>query len=179
MKETEFLQLDKLLLTQNSKIIHQVWFGTIPNKSSARKSYKKMTLYRESWLNKNKEWLRFEWDLEKSSFLVKLFYKEHLEMFKNYPYEIQRCDMIRYLILHRYGGWYADMDYYCNRPLNEAMGIYKNDIYFVQSPNGIIGQDTDHISNSLMYSIAKHPFWRQVMIELEKVKIILTTMESI
>lgn len=165
-----FLELDKFLLEKNGKIIHQVWFGTIPNKSSAKKSYKKMSLYRNSWIEKNKDWFRFEWNMEKSFILVKTFYPEHLEMFRKYKYEIQRCDMVRYLILHRYGGWYVDMDYYCNRPLDDAMGIYKNSIYFVQSPNGVIGQDDDHISNSLMYSIAGHPFWRQVMIEMEKVR---------
>jgi hypothetical protein len=91
-------------------------------------------------------------------------------MFEKYTYEIQRCDMVRYIILHRYGGWYVDMDYYCNRPLDQAMSIYNNNIYFVQSPNGTSFQDQDHISNSLMYSVRNHPFWRTVLIEMEKVK---------
>lgn len=165
-----FVEIDKFLLDKKSKILHQVWFGTIPNKKSAKKSYQKMALYRDSWIEKNSDWFRFEWDREKSIILIKMFYPEHLEMFQKYKYEIQRCDIIRYLILHRYGGWYVDMDYYCNRPLNEAMKIYKNDIYFVQTPNKVIVQDDDHISNSLMYSVAGHPFWRQIMIELEKIR---------
>lgn len=97
-----------------------------------------------------------------------MFYPEHAEMIQNYRYEIQRCDAVRYLILHRYGGWYADMDYYCNKPLDEAMLTYTNSVYLVQTPNSVIGSNDDYISNSLMYSIPKHPFWNEVMVDLQK-----------
>jgi mannosyltransferase OCH1-like enzyme len=168
MEKLDFVDLDHYLLSQNGHIIHQIWFGTIPNKSSAKASYKKLKNYRDSWIIKNPSWCRIEWDKNMCLHLVKTFFPQHLDMFKKYKYEIQRCDTIRYLILYRYGGWYADMDYYCNRPLDEAMSQYKNDIYFVQSPNRVLGQDDDHISNSLMYSVPRHAFWKQIMVELEK-----------
>jgi len=168
--DLDFIDLDNILIAQKNRIIHQVWFGTIPNKRSAKKAYQNLKLYRNSWKVKNPTWYIIEWNKDMCIELIKTFYQEYLEMFKKYTYEIQRCDMVRYLILHRYGGWYADMDYYCNRPLDEAMAIYDNNIYFVQSPNGVVGQDDDHISNSLMYSTKNHPFWRQVLIEMEKVR---------
>lgn len=163
----KFLDLDVALQKNKNRIIHQIWFGTIPNKSEAKKAYKKLHLYRDSWILKNPSWPRVEWSKDLCISLVKTYYPEHMEMFKKYPYEIQRCDAIRYLILHRYGGIYADMDYYCNRPFDEALSEYKNDIYFVQSPNSL-GDNNDHISNSLMYSRDNNPFWRVVMLELEK-----------
>ena len=166
--DLDFWDFDKYLLSQNGKIIHQIWFGTIPNKRDAKKAYQRLKIYRDSWIIKNPTWRRIEWDKKMISELIKNIYPEHDEMFRNYKYEIQRCDAIRYLILYRYGGWYADMDYYCNRPLDEAMSIYKNDIYFVETPNGIGTENYEHISNSLMYSIPLHNFWKQVMIELEK-----------
>jgi mannosyltransferase OCH1-like enzyme len=168
MSYLDFVDLDVYLLRQNERIIHQIWFGTIPTKREAKKAYDKLKIYRDSWVIKNPTWCRIEWNKKLCMDLIKTFYPEHMDMFKKYKYEIQRCDMIRYLILHRYGGWYADMDYYCNRPLDEAMNKYKNSIYFVQSPNTVIGQDDDHISNSLMYSVRNHSFWRCVMLELEK-----------
>lgn len=168
MSKIDFLQFDNFLSKMGGKLIHQVWFGTIPDRSAAKKAYKKLTLYRDSWKIKNPDWTIIEWSKPLCIELVKRFYPEHEEMFKKYRYEIQRCDTIRYLILHRYGGWYADMDYYCNRPLNQAMEKYQNDIYFVQSPNSVLGQDSDHVSNSLMYSVKNHPFWKQLMLELEK-----------
>lgn len=170
MSYLDFRDLDVYLLSQNGRIIHQVWFGTIPNKREAKKAYEKLKIYRDSWVIKNPTWCRLEWNKKLCIDLIKTFYPEHMDMFNKYKYEIQRCDMVRYLILHRYGGWYADMDYYCNRPLDEAMREYRNGIYFVQTPNTVIGQDADHISNSLMYSERNHSFWRCVMLEMEKGK---------
>lgn len=165
---TTFNMFDKFLLSQKGKIIHQIWFGTIPSKRQAKKQYEKLQYCRNSWASCNPSWNIVEWNKYMCTTLITTFYKKHLKMFKNYKYEIQRCDMVRYLILHRYGGWYADMDYYCNKPLDNAMEIYTNDLYFVQSPNNILTQNDDHISNSLMYSIPNNNFWRIVMLELEK-----------
>lgn len=168
MSSLDFDDLDRYLLSQNSRIIHQVWFGIIPNRKEANKAYKKLKLYRDSWKIHNPNWCHTEWNKPMCISLIKNFYPEHMDMFKNYPYEIQRCDMVRYLILHRYGGFYADMDYYCNRPVDQALAEYKNDIYLVQSPNGSVFQDDDHVSNSLMYSVKNHPFWKQLILDMEK-----------
>lgn len=164
---TDFDTLDAQMLAQNGKIIHQIWFGTIPNKRSARKAYEKLQYYRDSWKERNPNWYHIEWSKEMCKELVGKYFSEHAEMFGKYRYEIQRCDTIRYLILYRYGGLYADMDYYCNRPFDEVFEKYTNDIYLVQSPNGTALQDSDHVSNSLMYSRPKHPFWKKLMLEIE------------
>jgi len=167
MDQLTFEDLDQYLLKQNSKIIHQVWFGTIPNKISAAKTYKNLKPYRDSWINKNPEWFYMSWNLSNCNKLIKQFYPQHLQMFKNYPYEIQRCDAIRYFILHRYGGLYADMDYYCNKPWDEVVNKYPETLYLVQTPNNISSYKI-HISNSLMYSAVKnHPYWNSIFIEME------------
>jgi len=168
MSDLSLEDLDKILLAQEGRIIHQIWFGLIPNKQEAKKAYKKMKIYRDSWKTKNPTWFHIEWNKPMCIQFVNAFYPEHTDLFKNYSYEIQRCDAVRYLLLHRYGGWYADMDYFCNRPIDEAMTEYKNDIYLVQTPNMLILNEKDYVSNSLMYSVPKHPFWKQLMLELEK-----------
>lgn len=167
MLELEFNDLDNFLLSNRNKIIHQIWFGTIPNKKEAKKAYEKLKLFRNSWIIKNPTWFRMEWNKKQAETLVKTWYSEHYETYKGYKHEIQRCDFVRYLILHRYGGWYADMDYHCCKPLNDVMTAYCNDIYFVQTPNNYFG-NTDYVSNSLMYSLAGHTFWKQLLINLER-----------
>ena len=154
--------LDNYLLSQ-PKIIHQVWFGTIPNKHSARKAYEKLELYRKSWPEKNPGWVVHEWSKAQSLQLVKTHYPEHLDMYKRFKYEIQRCDAVRYFILHRYGGIYADMDYYCNRSFDDVLALYKNPIYLVQTPNRV----GKYVSNSLMYSVKGNVFWKKVFLEME------------
>lgn len=167
MEELSFEDMDQYLLNQNSKIIHQVWFGTIPNKREAAKTYKKLKVYRDSWINKNPKWFYVSWNLEKCEKLVKHFYPQHLEMYKKYPYIIQKCDAVRYFILHRYGGLYADMDYFCNKPWDEVIKKYPGDIYVVETPNNT-GNDKVHVSNSLMYSAVKnHSYWNSIFIEME------------
>jgi mannosyltransferase OCH1-like enzyme len=170
MFDLSFEDLDRYLLQQKGRIIHQIWFGTIPNKRVAKKAYEKLKRYRDSWKIKNPSWCHVEWNKDYCYDLIKYIYPEHTELYKQYKYQIQRCDAIRYFILHRYGGLYADMDYFCNRPFDEVLENYQNDIYFVQSPNSTIGQDNDHISNSLMYSKPNNPFWKKIFIELEQNK---------
>lgn len=163
MSTLDFEDLDTYLLQQKGNIIHQVWFGTIPNQRVAAKEYIKLRKYRESWSIKNPRWFRIEWDKIKSDKLVKTFYPEHYEMYILFPYEIQRCDMVRYCFLHRYGGLYVDMDYFCNKSFDLVQQRYKNDFYLVQTPN-VPGE---YVSNSLMYSKPNHVFWRSLLIDMQ------------
>jgi mannosyltransferase OCH1-like enzyme len=168
MKKEDFLEFDKKIITKN-KLIHQIWFGLFPSKKQASIDYKKMEKYRNTWLERNKDWERIEWNLEMCYHLIKEFFPEHYKTFKTYKYHIQRCDFIRYCILYRYSGFYVDMDYICNCNLNEILKKYNGDIYLVQTPNSYFFQEKDYISNSLMYSKTNNnPFWKILMIELEK-----------
>ena len=169
MDKLNFAELDDYLNScNNSKIIHQIWFGIIPNKREAAKQYKKLEKYRNTWLLKNPDWIYKCWDAKECLNVVKTFYPEHLDMYKSYKYEIQRCDAVRYFILHRYGGLYADMDYCCVKPWSDVINEYKGDIYFVETPNKI--NEQLHVSNSLMYSKKDNLFWKSIFIELEKYK---------
>src|SRR3989344_7475122 len=131
----DFDDLDRYLLSQNGRIIHQVWFGTIPNFTKAKKTYDSLKQCRDSWKIKNPKYFHIEWNKKMCIDLIKYFYPQHENMFKNYTYDIQRCDAIRYFILHRYGGLYADMDYFCNRGWDEVIEKYPLSLYLVQTPN--------------------------------------------
>jgi mannosyltransferase OCH1-like enzyme len=170
MEDLNFEDLDQYLLKQHSKIIHQVWYDNIlPNKQETHKEFEKLRNHRDSWLIKNPSWVYVCWNVKQGEELIKRCYPQHLEMYKNYPYPIQRCDVIRYFFLHRYGGLYADMDYHCNRSWDEVVRDFPDDIYLVETPNKISSEI--HISNSLMYSRSNHVFWSTLFIELEIYKI--------
>lgn len=166
MENLDFDDFDKYLRKMKGKIIHQIWFGTIPNKKVAKKAFDSLRKYRDSWLIQNPSWTYVCWDLKRCKDLVKMFYPQHKEMYDKYPYQIQRCDVVRYFILHRYGGLYADMDYFCKRPWDEVVKNYQNDIYLVETPNKIYSNT--HVSNSLMYSTPNHIFWSKLFIYLEQ-----------
>jgi len=168
MDELSFENLDKLLIGRDCKIIHQVCFGIIPDRDKAKKAFEGLKKYRDSWITNNPNWTYVCWDLDRCRDLMRYYYSQHIEMYDKYPYHIQRCDAVRYFILHRYGGLYADMDYYCNRTWDDVLTNYPKDIYLVETPNKIYNDV--HISNSLMYSRSGHVFWSKIFIELEMYK---------
>ena len=53
MNDISFEDLDIILQNKHGKIIHQIWFGTIPNKISAIYRYHTLKQFRESWKEKN------------------------------------------------------------------------------------------------------------------------------
>lgn len=166
MDDLTFDQIDNKLLDSNGKIIHQIWFGTIPNKKAAKKALQGLSKYRDTWITKNPNWTYKCWNLIDCLKLMKQHFPEHLDMYNSYYYPIQKCDCIRYCMLFRYGGLYADMDYYCNRPWDEVLENYTSDLYITETPNKL--HDEVHISNSLMYSKPNHPFWKHMLIEMEQ-----------
>ena len=166
MNNLSFEDLDTYLLNKKGKIIHQIWFGNIPNKKEAKKTYEKLIKYQKTWIINNPSWYYMLWNIPLTNNLVKEFYKHHESMYKNYPYQIQRCDTVRYFILHRYGGLYADMDYICYKSWDTVVNDYKKDLYLVETPNKFFNDL--QVSNSLMFSKPRHVFWDSLFIELEK-----------
>ena len=89
------------------------------------------------------------WTDEMARNFIKQQYPWFLNTFDNYPYPIQRADVIRYFILSYYGGIYIDLDDGCNRNLDPLLNVPA----FVRKtlPTGI--------SNDVMGSIPNHPFF--------------------
>jgi mannosyltransferase OCH1-like enzyme len=160
-------ELDAYLLAQKGRMIHQIWFeiGILPKRES-RKIFESLKNCRDSWSIKNPTWEYKCWNISECRNFMKAYFTEHLEMYDKYKYDIQRCDCVRYFILYRYGGLYADMDYYCVKPWDEVIDKYPGDFYITKTPSRI-GSDIN-ISNALIYSVPGHPYWKYVFVELQK-----------
>jgi mannosyltransferase OCH1-like enzyme len=142
--------------TQIPKIIHQ----TAPADQS---------LWPETWFKCQKSWKEkfpdFEyklWTDEDNYNLVKNDFPWFLETYENYDRNILKVDMIRYCILYKFGGIYADMDYMCMK--NFFNQLPKNKVSFSESPY----KENEFIMNALMCSPKNHPFWIKVLIEGKK-----------
>lgn len=159
----EFQAFDKFLLSLKGKIIHQVWFDTIQSKRKTKQAYTKFLKYKQSWEQKNKSWQMIEWNKVMCLDLIKTHYTEHFDLFKNYKHEIQRCDAARYFILHRYGGFYVDMDVECLTSADIIRAEYPKKIYLAETGNQAFGT---RVSNLMMYAEPDHPFWKQLFLEL-------------
>lgn len=149
-----FQELDTLLLQHQNKIIHQVWFnlgaGDTPTESK----------YSETWRKLNSDHYYHLWSESQALELIKSVYPFFLDYYVKYPHGIQRIDAIRYFFLHRYGGWYVDIDVECLKPIKEITKKYNRSLYFVESANNLMSYRS--ISNCLIFSLANHAFWIQV-----------------
>lgn len=86
------------------KIIHQIWGGE-------KKLPKHFKVLSETWKNDYPDWQYEFWDDERIYQFVLDSYPEYYDQFISLPFNIQRWDAIRYLILAEIGGMYVDFDY--------------------------------------------------------------------
>ena len=146
--------------TKIPKIIHQTWKSReIPGE------YQKWV---ESWIKYNPGWEYKLWTDDDNRNLIKNHFPEHLQMYDSFPKNIMRVDTIRYFILYKYGGVYADLDFECISPL----------ISLLANHSAVIGQEPiEHarvhgknrmVCNAWMASEPGHPFWHAIISEIHK-----------
>lgn len=100
------------------------------------------------------------WTDEMSDTFIKQEYPWFLDTFRSYEYPIERADAIRYFILSHYGGIYIDLDDGCERRLDPLLKVPA----FLRktSPTGV--------SNDVMGSVPRHPFFLKVIKSLKHYK---------
>lgn len=134
-------------------IIHQTWKTKDLPDNFARWS--------ATWRTLNPQFKYMFWDDVTLREFVADKYPKYLKMYDAFDCHIKRVDTVRYLILHHYGGLYADMDFECVRPLDMDDIANKESLVL-----GRMGSDTSFphsIPNALMISAPGHPFWLDVM----------------
>jgi mannosyltransferase OCH1-like enzyme len=86
-------------------------------------------------------------------------YPNDIEMFEDYDFLVQRCDVARCFLLHHFGGIYADMDFECLKSLDPLL----TDNAFV------IGKmDARIINNGFIASQPGDPVWQGVFADLRR-----------
>jgi hypothetical protein len=91
-------------------------------------------------------------------------YPDHVDLYDSLPYPIMKCDMIRFFILHQYGGLYMDFDRTCLKPFDNLLRddpdvivplfrygpfhVYNNDFIYSKPGSGFMKQCMDSIQVS-------------------------------
>ena len=96
------------------KIIHQIFW---PFSTTKGKELNEIDIFRESTEETKRycDQYNYEykmWNLKDCEELLCEDYPQYIWLWTEFRYDIQRCDFIRYLILHKCGGWYVDCDVY-------------------------------------------------------------------
>uniref|UniRef100_A0A1I8GBZ1 Glycosyltransferase family 32 protein n=1 Tax=Macrostomum lignano TaxID=282301 RepID=A0A1I8GBZ1_9PLAT len=74
-----------------------------------------------SCLKLNPNWTYYLWRDSDARALIFLHYPQYMKTYMRFNDNLQRSDAIRYIILHRFGGIYLDMDVECVRPFHPAL----------------------------------------------------------
>ena len=137
------------------KIIHQTWkTSEIPDEWKE---------FHRTWSEFNPEWRHILWTDEDCLQFVDENFPDFFNTFTSYSYNIQRADAVRYLLLHRYGGLYIDLDMECLRPVDDLL---LNRSFVIGKEPRIHARWLDEkvlISNAFMASVPGHPFLLKIM----------------
>ena len=134
--------------TQIPRIIFQTWKSH--HEMPANYGY-----WRRSFLLTNPGFRCFLWDDNDNRRFIEQRFAWFRGRYDSYPREIFRADVIRFFFLYVYGGFYADMDSECLKPLE---GMRKMGDVLVGRMGG--QSDFEHsIPNAIMASRTGQAFW--------------------
>jgi mannosyltransferase OCH1-like enzyme len=139
------------------KIIHQIWSGI------DEPLLEHFRILGETWKEQYPEWKYEFWDNDRMNVFVEENYPEYWHAYNRFPYNVQRWDAIRYLILDKTGGMYVDFDYESLEPLDIL--LKNKTCCFAREPQShcrIFGRE-EMFNNALMACIPGHPFMRKII----------------
>ena len=142
------------------KIIHQIWSETY---KPLPEWFKELG---ETWKEDYPDWEYMFWDNDAMDKFIKEHYPQHMDIYSRFPYDIQRWDSIRYLILNKIGGMYVDCDYESICNMEEL--IKDKSCCFALEPelhSGAFGRTKKEqvFCNALMLSEPGHPFMKKII----------------
>ncbi|WP_165042825.1 glycosyltransferase family 32 protein [Dysgonomonas sp. ZJ709] len=134
------------------QIIHQIWSGI---DEPLPRPFK---IIGDTWKRDYPTWKYEFWDNERINNFIQEHYPQHWDVYTRYPFNIQRWDAIRYMILNKMGGIYVDYDYESIKPMDELIKG-KHCCFALEKTD----PDKIFFNNALMLSVAEHPFMKKII----------------
>jgi mannosyltransferase OCH1-like enzyme len=136
------------------KIIHQLWSDTGYPLPGFLKEWSK------TWKEHHPAWQYEFWDNSRMNSFIHEFFPEYVDTYDRFPYDIQRWDAIRYLILWQMGGMYVDFDYECLESFEDILS--GKECCFSMEPDSHLFPEGKKIpynfNNAMMACMPRHPF---------------------
>lgn len=144
-------------MSQIPRIIHQIWSG---ENKPLPEHYRIMG---ETWKRDYPAWKYELWDNARIILFIEENYPQFKEAYNGFLYNVQRWDVIRYLILKKIGGIYADFDYESLKPMNGL--LRKHTCCFateeeITDSKGIVHY---YFNNAFIASIPNHLFIERIL----------------
>jgi mannosyltransferase OCH1-like enzyme len=136
------------------RIVHQVWKDeTIPLKWRA--AVESVKRYHPGW--------RYElWTDVRASRHIAEHHPKLAPIYEGFSRNIMRADVIRYALMHDFGGLYCDMDYEFLRPYD----YHGTPLVLCLERDMAAGDDHYAVANFIFASEPGHPLWRDIIDDL-------------
>ena len=144
-------------------IVHQTWIST--------KLPAFYAPWLKSWLTKNPTWQYWFWTDNDIRRFIARDYRQYLALYDSYKRNINRADVMRYFVLHKFGGLYADIDVECLRPLDDIISKHScmlPEEHHAHSYIVHMRHPPANVVNCVMACRPGHPYVWEVIKELPK-----------
>ena len=138
------------------RIIHQMWIGDKPRPSKLM----------QTWQDKNPKCVYVYWNDDN----LKDFPLENIWQRDNTPELAGKCDIMRYEILHKYGGVFIDADTECTNELDEFFFREKRFTCFEDEDNHLSPLMEGLVTPSFMGCEPKDPLFGLIKLEISRMK---------
>lgn len=139
--------------------LHQIWFdigaGDVPPHNTRRALIRDM----------NPELKYCLWSLSDANKMISNYYPHYISLWNSFPHGINKADFFRYVLMHRFGGIYFDLDFVCCRSLQPL--IKQNTVILGEEWPYSFRDATVH-NGALVSGSPFHPFWVHVMENIHK-----------
>ena len=120
----------------------------------------------QTWKELHPDWQYRFWGKKDIRNFLETEFPDFIPIYDAYPFNVQRWDAIRYLILYKIGGLYVDMDYECIRPLDGLLVGNTCCIGMEPTLNAVKHKKPFIIGNALMASIPGHKYFELIIQDL-------------
>lgn len=136
------------------KIIHQIWSGI---DEPLPEMFEKLG---QTWKRDYPDWQYEFWNNARMNKFVKEHYPQYWYVYCKFPYNVQRWDAIRYLILDKMGGMYVDFDYESIRSMEDLL---EDKTCCFSLEKEFASNYFPIFNNALMLSTPEHPFMQRIV----------------
>jgi len=101
------------------RIIHQTW--------KTKKLLPEFSTWSKTWIQLNPEFFYVFYTDKDCALFILTQYPQYYDLWKSLV-GIEKVDVFRYLILHKYGGVYVDMDCECLKPIGPLLDLFETSL---------------------------------------------------
>ena len=164
--EKRLQSLSKNVSMKIPRIIHQIYVCEDPD----GKVPTDLIELSKTWKKHHPHWEYKFWDKEAIDEFLDTVCPDFAPYYRAFPFNVQRWDTIRYLILYYLGGLYVDMDYECLEPMDVLFGDSSCCMGMEPQENAITSRKNMVIGNAMMASVPKHKYFEEIIEDIKREK---------